>query len=200
MLVTSAKSNTSLFAIQALREIGCAVYAVSTSGRFAGQLASMGVRELFVVDPSLPSFADDPAVMATARSVGGFNRVVDPYFDVNLPKVTPVMSYGGRYVTCGLADQYSDSTGQPVPNASGAPLAPTLLTAMMKNLHLIGNCLGSREDLERAIADQASGDLNVVIDSVVAGGDARRFIDRTFNAPDRFGKVVYLHDPGAGLG
>ncbi len=50
ILVTAAKSNTSLFAINALRARGANVYATSTSNRFEEQLRGLGVKELFVVD------------------------------------------------------------------------------------------------------------------------------------------------------
>jgi hypothetical protein len=33
----------------------------------------------------------------------------------------------------------------------------------------------------------------VLVDRVFSGGDAAGFLDRTYNAPDRFGKVVYLY-------
>ena len=57
----------------------------------------------------------------------------------------------------------------------------------------MGNCLGTTEDLKNALQDYASGDLKVIIDSVFTGNQVGAFFDRTYNAPDRFGKVVYRY-------
>ena len=64
---------------------------------------------------------------------------------------------------------------------------------MLHNLQLIGNCLGSVDDLRRALADHLGGRLDVTIDSVHGDGNVGTFLDRTFNAADRFGKVVYRY-------
>ena len=64
---------------------------------------------------------------------------------------------------------------------------------MVNNLQIIGNCLGLTEDLERALAAHSAGHFPVIVDSVFSDGDAAGFLDRTYNAPDRFGKVVYLY-------
>jgi threonine dehydrogenase-like Zn-dependent dehydrogenase len=69
-----------------------------------------------------------------------------------------------------------------------------LMTAMFKNLQIIGNCIGLTTDLQQAIADYTAGKFDVVIDSVFTGNQIAEFFDRTFNQKDRFGKVVYRYD------
>jgi len=62
-----------------------------------------------------------------------------------------------------------------------------------KNIQIIGNCVGLARDLKDAIRDYQSGALKVIIDSVYTGTQVGAFLERTFNSPDRFGKVVYLY-------
>jgi NADPH:quinone reductase-like Zn-dependent oxidoreductase len=198
VLVTAARSNTALFTIQALRKVGCNVYVVSTTGAFADELRSLGVREHFVIDADVPTLMDDADLRTTATRLEGFDAVVDPFLDVHLGKVLPCMGYGARYVTCGVADQYGKIAGQVVPNVRAMDLADVMHVVMIHNLELIGNCLGTREDLQQALRDYASGQLHVQLDSVHRGGDAVGFLDRTYNAPDRFGKVVFVHASESG--
>ena len=68
-----------------------------------------------------------------------------------------------------------------------------LWEAIQKNAQIIGTCLGLTVDLQQAIEDYTTGDLEVVIDSVYDGQQAGGFLDRSFNAGDRFGKVVYRY-------
>ena len=53
VLVTAAKSNTSLFAINALRQYDVQVYATTTSMAFADELTKMGVQEVFHLEPDV---------------------------------------------------------------------------------------------------------------------------------------------------
>lgn len=192
VLVTSAKSNTSLFAINALKNHRVNVYATSTSDRFEPKLKQMGVKQLVVVDALCLRFLEHPALGPLAKRLDGFNGVIDPYFDLHLPRVLGVMAMGGKYVTCGMYDQYLEMIGK-------APLRGykndgALIAIMMKNLHIIGNCIGLTSDLQRAVQDFTAGSLDVAVDSVFSGGQVAEFLDRTFNARDRFGKIVYRYD------
>jgi NADPH:quinone reductase-like Zn-dependent oxidoreductase len=188
VLVTSAKSNTSLFAINALRGRGVNLYATSTSHRFEAELRSMGVKELCVLDTRKVRFASH-AVLAEVAMNGGFHCVIDPYFDLHLSPSIEVMAVGGKYITCGLYDQYLDFIGKELPGA--ARTGQELPLVVIRNLQVIGNCIGLPADLDNAAADYAAGKLPVVIDSTFSGSCAGAFLDRTYNAPERFGKVVF---------
>lgn len=193
VLVTAAGSNTALFAIQAARNAGHRVLATTSTSRFIDRYADLGVEHLFVVDRAATDFADHPALAATAAALEGIDGVIDPFFDVHLPKVLSLLAHRGCYVTCGLADQSADVGGHPVPNVVDASMSTVMTTVMLRGLRLVGNCLGSTADLQRAVADHADGRLRVVADTRFDDGDAAGFLDRTFNAPERFGKVVYRH-------
>jgi NADPH:quinone reductase-like Zn-dependent oxidoreductase len=192
ILVTSAKSNTSLFAIAALKDRNVNVYASSTSTRFEDELRARGVKDLFVIGPECGNFIDHPPIRDLVKRTGGFHFVIDPYYDLHLSRVLDVMAVGGRYITCGLYDQYLGLIKK-----DGAPVYRTsreLYTMMLKNLQVFGNCIGLTSDLEKASQDFAAGKLDVVIDSVYSNGLAAEFLDRTFNSKDRFGKVIYQYD------
>jgi NADPH:quinone reductase-like Zn-dependent oxidoreductase len=193
VLVTAAKSNTSLFAIAALRRVNADIYALSTSGRFADRLTGLGISALIVVDPVREQLADNPAIRAIAGRTGGFAGVIDPYADLYLPHMPAIMAMGGRYTTCGFYNQYLAMVGKEAPQPP-VPIGAALGLVMIKNLSIIGNCIGSADDLERALADYQAGLLPVAVDSQFRGAESGAFLDRTYNAADRFGKVIYIWD------
>lgn len=196
VLVTGGRSNTSLFAINALKahdfDPPVEIYASTTSDRSEQALRKLGVADVIRIDPAKPSFIDSPVAQRVLRERGGFDAVIDPFFDIHLVPALVVMKNGGRYVTCGLYDQ----TGHLVPHRPAPPpppANPTMSRVMINNLQIMGNCIGLTTDLERALAAYAARRLPVIIDSVFSDGDAAGFLDRTYNAPERFGKVVYIY-------
>lgn len=192
VLVTAAKSNTSLFAINALKAQGINVYATTTSPLHGDKLQQLGVEKLFVVDSGLDSFMQHEEIKDVVGETGGFDGVIDPFFDIHLPKVLDVMGPGAKYITCGLHEQYQKIVGETT-NYPQVSLRTVMLKAMFRNLQIIGNCIGTTSDLQRAIDDYSSKSLPVVVDSSFSGNQAGAFLDRTYNAGDRFGKVVYQY-------
>ncbi|MBI4511132.1 MAG: zinc-binding alcohol dehydrogenase family protein [Deltaproteobacteria bacterium] len=192
VLVTAAKSNTSLYAIGLLARLGINVYATSTSRRFEDCLIEMGLKELIVVDRGARPLGPPSRIRELVQETGGFDGVIDPFFDLHLERVIGLIRIGGRYITCGWYDQHHEILGWPslLRQFNGAHV---LATAMIRNIQLIGNCGGTTRDLEAAIEDHASGHLRVAVDSVHEGGDVGAFFHRTFNASDRLGKVIYRH-------
>lgn len=193
ILVTSAKSNTSLFAIAALQQSGAHVYVTSTSESFKKELMQLGVKEVFIVHSELENFLEHKGIADFVKSTGGFDGVIDPFFDLHIGKLIDSMNHFARYTTCGLYDQYSEMIGKEF-KYKGDHLAGIITKVLVKNIQLIGNCLGLTEDLERAIRDHVSGKFQVLIDSVYSEGEEVDFFDRTYNAKDRLGKVVYKYD------
>jgi NADPH:quinone reductase-like Zn-dependent oxidoreductase len=193
VLVTAAKSNTSLFAIAALRARDVAVYAASTSRRFEAELKARGVKRLIEIDSQADRLLPDAEMRRLVADTGGFDAVIDPFFDLYLGKVLDLLRFGGRYVTCGLYDQYSNLTGRPL-QARGKDLRGIMTTAIVRNIELIGNCLGSASDLADALADYRDGKLEVIVDRVFRGDVMADFFRRTYEAPSRFGKVVYSYE------
>lgn len=192
ILVTAAKSNTSLFAIQALRQRQVQVYATSTSRCFESELLSLGVRELIQIDPCARSFLTNEQMQRIISEHGQFEYVFDPYYDLHLHKALEVMGHGARYITCGFLDQYKKGIGTETLNQSpGVRL--TMCGIMSRNLQIFGNCIGTTADLNQALEDYQRGTFRVTIDSGFSGDDVGNFFHRTYSARDRFGKVVFLY-------
>ncbi|HET7584239.1 MAG TPA: zinc-binding alcohol dehydrogenase family protein [Gemmatimonadaceae bacterium] len=193
VLVTAGGSNTSLFLLGAVRGTGASVTASTTSVRTAERLAALGIHDVVLAERTPGGRAGAEAIVAAAQERDGFDVVFDPFFDLHLLPAIQALRPGGRYVTCGFAGQNPNSAA-----AAGAegtvPLVPMLAAVMQKNLSIIGNCIGLTSDLERALHDFTAGRIAPVIDSVFTEAAAAQFFDRTYNDPDRFGKVVYRYD------
>jgi NADPH:quinone reductase-like Zn-dependent oxidoreductase len=192
VLITAAKSNTSLFAINALKKYGVSIYATSTSRRFESELRQLGVKELILIDPEQQSFLENDTIRRFVTDHGGFDYVIDPFYDLHIGKVTDVMTYGGKYITCGLYNQYLEIIGKKF-QYKGSEFSNIMANIMLKNLHIIGNCIGVSDDLRQAIADYTAGILPVVLDAVYSDNQVGDFFHRTYNAQERFGKVVYRY-------
>lgn len=187
-LVTAARSNTSLFVIQALAGVGVEVHALTSRAADAERLRAAGATLVVVSEHAL-----DAQRAALEPHVGaGYDGVFDPFFDAHLELAVEALAPCGAYITCGFVSQ---SPGA----ASEAGLAPLrgeaiMARAMIKNITLMGNCIGHTADLERALLDFEGGRLRPVVDSVYGLGQAEAFLERTYTSRERFGKVVFAYD------
>lgn len=184
VLVTAATSNTSLFAIKVLVENGYDIYALSTNKHFLDNTAGWNIKRIYAPDRVAE------IVKNIARSIGGFDAVIDPFFDIYFPKVFDSLKQGGKYITCGLYNQHAAFNFQ---DNNKMRINGILLKSMVNNISIIGNCLGSLHDLENALAEISSGKYPIVIDSVYGPNEMEKFIERTFMQSERFGKVIYKY-------
>lgn len=193
ILITAAKSNTSLFVINALQKYEVNIYATTTSNLFVEKLKALGVKEVIVIEKKPNALLENQAIRKIFKETGGFDCVFDPFFDIYLGQAVQLMNSDAKYITCGLYDQYLSLIGDTFPNYS-LDCRDIIVTSLLKNLQIIGNCLGTKEDLNNALQDYAAGNLKVIIDSVYTGNQITEFFDRTYNSKDRFGKVVYQYN------
>ncbi len=187
VLVTSAKSNTALSCINALRKTGAQVYAMTTSHQFTDRFYSLGVHK--VISPSAITEGSESENPYKAN-LGFFDSVIDPFFNLHLPAAVTVLAPFGSYYTCGLVGDFAQDK-----DTSAAPvdMHAVMTTAIMKNLNICGNCLGLTQDLEQAVEDYAQGAFDHVVDSVYSAGQEGAFLTRTYMDRTRFGKVVYQY-------
>jgi len=182
ILVTAGKSNTSLFAIAALQKYQVNVYVTSTSWGFADKFSDLGVKQFIPVNLNTEKLIPP--------EIPGFDCIIDPFFDLHIGKLINNLVDGGRYITCGLYHQFFDPSFE----YRGLTLSEIMTTVLVKNLQIIGNCIGQTEDLANAVQDYLNGQLPVAIDSVWSDTQISEFFTRTYHAKDRFGKVVYRYN------
>ncbi len=184
VLITSLKSNTSLAILSALKNRGCNIYGLSTSSGFANNFLQLGAKKVFTQFEELKQYLGD---------VKRFNVVFDPFSDLHLGKITDYMDIDSKYLTCGFSNQY-ETLEKRNENYEGKNIPELLVDIVSKNISIIGNCLGEKRHLEQAIDEYLKGNFDIPIDSVITGSNIAYFFDRTFNDPDRFGKVVYKYE------
>jgi NADPH:quinone reductase-like Zn-dependent oxidoreductase len=187
ILITSAKSNTSLFVLNALKHKFEHIYVSSTSEKYKEWFDANGVKKfIFPEDMDLKS-----ETMKVAKEIDGFTAVIDPFFDINLELAVNILSYGGKYVTCGLYDQFYpfvDSKPKFSINATNI-----LTSVMMKNLLIIGNCLGQQKHLEEGVKQHLNLEFEVPIDSIFKADNIKDFLNKSFGMSDRLGKVIFMY-------
>jgi len=165
--------------INDLKNRGVNVYATSTNDSHKEDFFKMGAKDFIPYSNFIDKTVDIK-----------FNAVIDPFFDISLKNVLPFFDFFGRYITCGVYNQHPLYENID----SEADFKKIMSDCIFKNMSLIGNCLGSREDLENAIIDYNAGKFDVIIDSVFSGNDIIPFLEKTFSIVPRFGKVVYKYD------
>jgi NADPH:quinone reductase-like Zn-dependent oxidoreductase len=179
LLITSGSSNTSLFMINAAKNSDANVYVTSTNNSHKNSFMDMGIKNFI------------PYSQFTDKSLNiKFDAVVDPFFDISLMNVLPFMNHHSRYITCGVYYQHPlfDKINSEI------NFNQIMNICLINNITLIGNCVGSKDDLEKALADFANSKLDVIIDSIFTGMDIIPFLEKTFSIAPRFGKVVYKYN------
>lgn len=199
VLVTSAKSNTSLFLLDALEVIKCEVWVLSSS-----ELPTP-FQERFPDVKILPSIKDVTSFRSNEQIVtlseqGGFDVVFDPFFDLHLPVIIDYISINGVYITCGMLGQHPRildadlTTSHNQLNLNQGNLSNVMVQAILRNISLIGNCIGTTADLQKALQLIVNGDMKTpIIDSVYKVEEGVDFLSRSFLSKDRFGKVVMFY-------
>lgn len=188
VLVTAASSNTSLFAIRALQARGQIVHVLTTSPYMHAHLKANGVTRCCMLDRQ--HYTDSALTDYLAQQgIAKFDAVIDPFMDIYLRKLVPHLKRGGKYITCGVYEQFS--APQDRFTCQGLALDEMFSLIIRKSLHLIGNNLGDQADLEQALTDYGSGKLPVRLDSVFRNSQLQDFVDRSYLSTQRIGKVVF---------
>ncbi|WP_417291547.1 alcohol dehydrogenase catalytic domain-containing protein [Corallibacter sp.] len=182
VLVTSITSNTSLITLNFLKNIGCNVYGMSYSTKGINL-----VKEHFPFVKDIFEFKN----LELPQNLF-FDAVIDPFADTHLKKLQNHLNFGANYVTCGMYNQSKEKFNS---EASLENLPGLLSGLISRNVSLIGNCLGTTEDLETGVNILAKdSDSNIVIDSVFNENDINTFIEKSFNKSSyKVGKVILLY-------
>ncbi len=183
VLVTSGTSNTSLFLINALKLTGANISVLTSNPANVDRFIELSAKKVFTVEKPA-DIVNNKDFLNYVESINGFDAVLDPLSDIHLQHLIHFVALEGKYITCGFYNQ-----SLPLLN-DYTSLSKLLGKAITRNISIIGSCLGSHEDLKKAIYDFEHHNLTVVVDSVFTENDLPAFINRTFNDRERFGKVV----------
>lgn len=181
ILITAATSNTSLAIINALKNKNVCISAMTNNPIVnIDTLKTLGVDEVF-------SLSD----LKQKKSVNKFDIVIDPFFDLHLIHVIDYMNFESRYITCGLYAQNPNFKNYHTTFKQN--YFHTLVTAIQKNIMILGNCLGTESDLQNAIKDFENGAYKLLIDSVHSGSNIVPFLEKSFGNIPKLGKIVYKY-------
>ena len=196
VLVTAASSATSQFVISRLRNDPAQprVVAITTSGAGARAAADRGAHDVLLLEgeDARACGREGGVVAEVSREVGGFAAIIDPLFDIHFPQLSQHLRQEGRYISCGYAGQY-EGAAQPGQIGDQRAFVGAMRALGSLNASILGHCLGTWSDLDRAIADYEAGQLTVPIDSVHTGPPAP-FLERSWLDRSRVGKVVYRYE------
>lgn len=176
VLVLSGRSSTSLGILCALQDSGAEVYVASSRPWTAEEIHSLGPsgRESVYLDvDELPTFTRH------------FDVVFDPFIDMHVTRAIATIRPWGRYVTCGFIEQHPLFQEGTVHAPNFHEVISQVITG---NVSIVGNCIGTTEDLREAIA-VGPGSL-VPVDSVFTPDRVVDFLERTFNERSKLGKVI----------
>lgn len=183
-LVLSARSATSLFIIQQLISYGFNPLCLSTSEWNEAEIQRIYPARVERIEKNT-ALNDDLNYK--------FTHAFDPFFDMNVGHALNCLKTGGTYITCGLRDQHP-MLSMETPNNAEPIVRGALVQSIMKNVSLLGNCLGSTEDLERAIRLQSRTGIGPIIDQEYKLIEGRDFVQRSFFNFRRFGKCVLVYE------
>lgn len=183
-LVFSARSATSLFIIQQLIAYGFKPFCLSTSHWSEAEMQRIYPANVEEMNNS--NIFND-------TNIYKITHVFDPFFDMNIGHAVNYLQTGGTYVTCGLRDQHPLlSTG--TPNSAETIVRGALTQGISKNVSILGNCLGTKEDLENAIALHNKTGIAPIIDHEYKLNQSVDFVQRSFFDSSRFGKGVLIYE------
>lgn len=175
VLVTAATSSTSMAVRHQLQAIGASCWVVSSKPD----------------TPLLPNERRHPGLEDPAATEIRVSHVIDPFCDLNLAGAVASLEMAGTYITCGMLHQHPLMDGV---GSCGSPgeLIARIITA---NLTLMGNCLGTREDLLHALDLARAGSIPLDPSAIHPRDDIDDFLLEAFGSRERSGKVVLSLSP-----
>jgi len=180
VLITSGRSNTSIFIIRNLLAKGIIPDVLSTSEWTDDELAYIAPANIMKVSRASRNWND---VLKKKYDV-----VFDPFFDLHLYKVVDHLNSYARYITCGLKNQH-ENFKELTDTKSQNDLLGVMLKTMIGNVSIIGNCIGTKDDLQAGLKMLKQDLQPIPIWEELTPADGLRFLDLTYNLK-RLGKVV----------
>lgn len=178
-LVFSARSATSLFIIQQLIAHGIIPICVSTS--------EWNDEEKKKIFPAILLKTDDMSMFENIE------YVFDPFFDMNIGLAVKYINVGGTYITCGLRDQHP-LLSEGTPWSAEPTVRGAVAQAIMKNVSILGNCLGTSQDLKNSLEFLERIHLTPIIDCEYKIEQSLEFVERSFFKNQKLGKAILSYE------
>jgi NADPH:quinone reductase-like Zn-dependent oxidoreductase len=193
VLVNAARSNISLCAIQILARRGAYVIATTSSKSQHDRILDCGAHSVIYSPPNPTGPPLAKSLSDLAHKIGGFDCIVDPFFDLYMLQSVGLLTNRGRYATCGALDE---SRNGPTINESMSDLemSEAIALSIVRDQTLLFGCCEQREDLDSAFDDIADGSLRVLADSSFLDADADKFLVRNYKDAGRLGKVICSYE------
>lgn len=118
-----------------------------------------------------------------------FTHVFDPFFDINLENAISMLDFFGVYVTCGLANQHPYLSNKS-PTQVGISIRDSLVKAIVKNLSIVGNCLGTSEDFVASLILYNKRLITPLPTKIFSISEVDAFINYSFFDSNKIGKCV----------
>ncbi|TPR12317.1 alcohol dehydrogenase catalytic domain-containing protein [Apilactobacillus timberlakei] len=179
-LVLSARSNTSLFIINGLLKRNIDTTIMSTTDWSSEELSIVNGAHYIKISRNSKCWPDD---------IGKFDVIFDPFFDLHLSDAVKHLNINGRYITCGYKNQH-DNFKESTDYLHENNLSRIMIQSMINNLSIMGNCIGTTEDLKRAISKYSRSMKPFRIYDTLSSESIDKFINETYNLRQRFGKVI----------
>ncbi len=198
VLVTGARSAVSLAIVSLLRKFNIQL-TVCTTSSLADSVYEGHCRSARVLHCSRKRHVRRVScgeALSYARTVGGFDVIIDPFFESYFPELMEGVKSRGVYAALGWGDRISSPGGADAMNSeygSQRSLGACLERAVEKCIELRFSGHGSRQDLDAAVKDCSEQQCIVPIDSVHEGRGVGPFVSRTFVSEERFGRAVYRY-------
>lgn len=187
-LITAGSSNTSLFLIAALRHKGVRIVVLTTNSNHVEQLLERGAHRVVVIERN-QLLQSNEAFNVMVQEEKKFNIVFDPYSDIYAGQLMGYIAMHGRYITCGVYNQYASYIKEEF-QYLGESSTMVMAKIILNNITVMGNCLGTTQDLQDAIDAYEAGEFEVLVDTTYDPTQLTDFFNQTFNSRTRLGKVI----------
>lgn len=185
-LVLSSRSNTSMFILNGLISKGIETTALTTSDWSEDEKRLISPTRLFKIERGAADWSE-------YSDLGKFDVIFDPYFDLHLINAIDLLEQGGRYITCGYKNQHPHFVEASDRKTDSERIHKSMLTLTINNLSIIGNCIGTSDDLNKSIEKFDPNKFIVPVDNTYSIENGDKFIDRTYNRNTRLGKAVLIY-------
>jgi len=172
-IVFSASSATSIFLTQ--------------------QLIAYGIEPLCISTKNSKRIFEDGIVADSTDNIEKYlynaTHAFDPFLDINILNAVNTLMMGGKYIYCGILEQHPLLAVKDISEYNN-DLREALKLSIIKNVSIIGNCLGKSEDLQNAVNLYESKNLKPIMDKVFSLENGIEFIKRSFLDRNKTGKCV----------